>query len=226
MEVLQSLRVVVCFIETMLLVCFPTCSMCLHYLFVCLVCVCMCVCVCVCMCVLCMHVCICMCVCILYVYMYIYVCVRVCMCVCVCMCVNKFKNIFSRKLIPSPHTHIHHTHHIHISHTHVYTYISRTHTPHIDHTGIIVDTLQMVSQLARVSKENYEMIHEADLFEYFRVLLMHKVCMYVCVCVCVRDIYVCILMICVCDMMCVIYVCVWCGVCVRRDVCDLYRCVM
>mmetsp|Transcript_42052 Transcript_42052/g.68229 ORF Transcript_42052/g.68229 Transcript_42052/m.68229 type:complete len:888 (+) Transcript_42052:121-2784(+) len=39
--------------------------------------------------------------------------------------------------------------------------------------NLIVDTLLIVSQLARISKDNYEHIHRADLYQQFRRLLGH-----------------------------------------------------
>jgi fused-like protein len=39
---------------------------------------------------------------------------------------------------------------------------------------VIVDALQIVSQLARVSKQNYEAIHQADLYSVWKELLAHR----------------------------------------------------
>ena len=40
--------------------------------------------------------------------------------------------------------------------------------------GVVVDALLMVSQLARASSENYERLHQADLYPAFHRLLQHS----------------------------------------------------
>mmetsp|Transcript_14695 Transcript_14695/g.2420 ORF Transcript_14695/g.2420 Transcript_14695/m.2420 type:complete len:91 (+) Transcript_14695:31-303(+) len=39
---------------------------------------------------------------------------------------------------------------------------------------LLIDTLSLISQLARLSKENYELIHQANLYAQLRKLIDHK----------------------------------------------------